>query len=327
MKILMPLAFAVVVSFPVGAQDLGRSLLLGLGSSAMEKGGELIEGAPEKFDDFMKSTVEGREFSSNSACLGFLQVSINAGTVMANILSFSSVKIFEDSRGPVAQFRMLINGEKLHVEAFCSDSAMKAAILPWGSGSESPRKVSKSSLDAVAGLLLLLEAQGAFDREASSSEPIQSAETPKPKPISPELSEPAKGRNLETNGVPDELDHRLAAPTAPYLPSEASLSPEEKQAFLLAVSACWTVGSLSSEALRTTVTVEMAMKPDGTPIAGSIQLASSFGGSEAAVTQAFEAARRSIIRCGARGFPLPAEKFDAWKEMTLMFNAERMRIE
>jgi len=83
----------------------------------MEKGKQMVEIAPERFEGFLKSTEQGQEFSSNSACLGSLQVAINAGTVLANILSFSSVETFEDNREPVGRFRMLINGEKLRVEA------------------------------------------------------------------------------------------------------------------------------------------------------------------------------------------------------------------
>ena len=42
--------------------------------------------------------------------------------------------------------------------------------------------------------------------------------------------------------------------------------------------------------------------------------------------QAFEAARRAIIRCGSRGFPLPAEKYDQWREVEMVFNPEGMRM-
>ena len=49
-------------------------------------------------------------------------------------------------------------------------------------------------------------------------------------------------------------------------------------------------------------------------------------GSEAAARQAFEAARRAIIRCGASGFPLPAEKYEQWREMELVFNPNGMRL-
>ncbi|MFN7053086.1 MAG: cell envelope biogenesis protein TolA, partial [Gemmobacter sp.] len=54
----------------------------------------------------------------------------------------------------------------------------------------------------------------------------------------------------------------------------------------------------------------------------SIRLIESSGGSDASAKQAYEAARRAILRCGSQGFPLPAEKFETWKEMELVFDAQ-----
>ena len=67
----------------------------------------------------------------------------------------------------------------------------------------------------------------------------------------------------------------------------------ERDALRVAVQQCWNVGSLSSEALRTTVVVSVEMSQDGRPDSGSIRMVSSSGGGEAA-KQAFEAARRAI---------------------------------
>lgn len=86
------------------------------------------------------------------------------------------------------------------------------------------------------------------------------------------------------------------------------------------------MGSLSSEALRTTVVVTVNMAQDATPIISSIQMAGSEGGSPAAAKQAFEAARRAIILCGSKGYQLPAEKYSQWQEIEMTFNPERMRV-
>jgi hypothetical protein len=50
------------------------------------------------------------------------------------------------------------------------------------------------------------------------------------------------------------------------------------------------------------------------------------GGSEGEARQAYEAARRAIIICGKNGFPLPADKYDQWRDIEMVFNPERMRI-
>ena len=41
---------------------------------------------------------------------------------------------------------------------------------------------------------------------------------------------------------------------------------------------------------------------------------------------AFEAARRAVIRCGASGYHLPAEKYDQWREIEMTFDPSSMRI-
>jgi hypothetical protein len=50
------------------------------------------------------------------------------------------------------------------------------------------------------------------------------------------------------------------------------------------------------------------------------------GGSQAAAQQAYEAARRAILRCGTNGYDLPAESYDYWRQVELIFNPEGMRL-
>jgi hypothetical protein len=109
-------------------------------------------------------------------------------------------------------------------------------------------------------------------------------------------------------------------------PSGPPLTAGEKDALRVSVQRCWNVGSLSSEALRTTVVVGVRMGEDARPVSGSIELLSSSGGSDAAARQAYEAARRAIIRCGANGYDLPKDKYDHWRDIEMTFNPERMRI-
>ena len=100
----------------------------------------------------------------------------------------------------------------------------------------------------------------------------------------------------------------------------------ERDALRVAVKQCWNVGSLSSEALRTTVTVRVDVGEDGKPDAASIRMTGYEGGSEAAASMMFEVARRAIIRCGKNGYPLPADKYDQWKDLELVFDPNGMRM-
>jgi hypothetical protein len=92
------------------------------------------------------------------------------------------------------------------------------------------------------------------------------------------------------------------------------------------VQACWNVGALSTEALGTTVVVAFDMARDGRPDQGTMRLLEFSGGSEAAAQQAYEAARRAVIRCGVNGYDLPEESYDRWRQVELVFNPEGMRL-
>lgn len=109
-------------------------------------------------------------------------------------------------------------------------------------------------------------------------------------------------------------------------PAGPPLTVGEKDALRVSVSKCWNVGSLSTEALKTTVEVSVSLDPDGRPKTGTIRMVSSTGGSTGAAKQAYEAARRAIIRCGAKGFKLPSDKYDHWRDIVMTFNPEKMRI-
>lgn len=126
--------------------------------------------------------------------------------------------------------------------------------------------------------------------------------------------------------APAESTDTGAATGESNAPSGPPMTGAETDAMRVAVQACWNVGALSMEALRTTVVVGVSVKQDGKPDSASVRLVSSEGGSDVSTAQAFEAARRAIIRCGSKGFPLPPEKYDQWKELELVFDPNGMRM-
>lgn len=131
----------------------------------------------------------------------------------------------------------------------------------------------------------------------------------------------------DNSAVNDALAEALGGDPEPQAaPQGPPLTAGEKDGLRVAVQECWNVGSLSSDALATTVVVAVSMTEDGKPVTNSIKMLSSQGGSDTAARQAFEAARRAIIRCGARGYDLPVEKYATWREIEMTFNPERMRI-
>jgi hypothetical protein len=104
------------------------------------------------------------------------------------------------------------------------------------------------------------------------------------------------------------------------------LTGGEKDGFLRALSQCWNLGSLSTDAMQTIVTVGFDMSEDGKPVGSSIQMVSSSGGSNESARQAYEAARRAVMRCGAKGFPLPGDKFTSWQHIEVTFDPTNMRL-
>ncbi|MFD0860196.1 energy transducer TonB [Roseovarius aquimarinus] len=154
--------------------------------------------------------------------------------------------------------------------------------------------------------------------------------SPEPAPEPEPEAEPAPAPQTDSSSVNDALAAALGGATsadaAPGINAGPPLTAGEKDGLRIAVQNCWNTGSLSSDALRTTVTVAFEMSQDARPIESSLRMLDSSGGTAGSAQQAYEAARRAILRCGARGFPLPADKFASWQNVELVFNPENMRI-
>lgn len=365
LKFIIPFAVATTLALPAAAQDLGSALLMGLGSTALDKGSDMLKRAPEDFEQFMQDTETGRSYASDAACLGELQVGINAGSILANMLPFSTVEAFEDGRGPVGRFRLMLNGEKNHFEISCDGPQMVSAPLHWGDAPDQRDLAARSSFDAAAGLLLLLHLQGAFEDEVPTpvartdkeevdvdaliadfkregeAEKLSDAERARKNAIIDKvyadmglerLPEEESDVMVTDDLIADALAEALGEPDEPE-PSSSEprpkprsgppLSEGEKYGFAQEIGACWNIGALSREASRTAVVVSMQMNFDGTPVASSLRLLGSEGGSDAAARQAFEAAKRAIIRCGSRGYDLPSEKLASDGTVVITFDPGR----
>lgn len=152
---------------------------------------------------------------------------------------------------------------------------------------------------------------------------------PAPQPQTQTAAAPAPDRAETSSAVENALAEALGnaqATGTSTAPSGPPMTSGERDALRVGVQRCWNVGSLSSDALQTTVVVGVEMNEDATPITGSIRLISHSGGSEASARQAFETARRAIIRCGASGYDLPRDKFGQWREIEMTFDPSNMRI-
>ncbi len=191
----------------------------------------------------------------------------------------------------------------------------------------------------------VLQTEENKDQLAVASSPRPKSRPAKPQPAAepaPEDPAPAVTETAAAEDPPQE-DAAVAAALEEALAGEASDTPAagageavngppmtsgEKDALVIAVKQCWNVGSLSTDALGTVVTIGVSMERDGRPVASSVRLIASQGGDDRAVQQAFEAGRRAILnpRCSRDGFPLPPEKYEQWREVEIDFNPEKMRM-
>ncbi|WP_294607383.1 energy transducer TonB [uncultured Roseovarius sp.] len=198
-------------------------------------------------------------------------------------------------------------------------------------GAEVAEEPSEAAAPEEAATEIVTEAEEAQQAAPSASvrpkaRPARPVEVAKdaPKPaLKPAAEKPATDKAAVNDALAAVLG---SAETSRDRPSGPPLTSGEKDALRVAVQQCWNVGSLSSDALRTTVVVAVSMGEDGKPNNGSIRMLSASGGGDSAAKQAFEAARRAIIRCGSRGFNLPVEKYDSWRDIEMTFNPEKMRI-
>ncbi|OWJ75717.1 hypothetical protein [Haematobacter genomosp. 1] len=293
------LATAMLAS-PVGAQGISPGAAIAMGQAALEQGEVAAEAAKNAAKEFEEITAKGQDFPSEAGCLSVLQSAANATRLVVNIMPFSSVQTLEDERGPVLRYRLLLNGEKHVGQVYCQGSKLTGEKAEWVNGSTLSDNSPASTLDAAMGVFALSYLRGDFGSKSTED-----------------------GRGAEDK---DALSSSLPPESAPPASSGRPLTSGEKDAVRVAVQSCWSAGSLSSEAQRVIVTVGVNMTQSGTPEGGSIRMIGYEGGSEGAARQAFEAARRAILRCGSKGLPLPAESYEQWRSLQFVFTSENMRL-
>lgn len=86
------------------------------------------------------------------------------------------------------------------------------------------------------------------------------------------------------------------------------------------ISPCWNVWALSEDAQGTVVTLSVSVAPDGRIVPGSVTYMSASTEVQAIIDEAFEAARRAVLRCGAIPFDLPPGRHDDWRDLELTFD-------
>lgn len=304
-KFLALASATVMIVSTAQAQNIYADIATGMAEQGIAEAEKLLEAAPGLLDETLRRGEVGEEFETAQYCRGALQSAINLGAAVSNIMPFSEVWTLEDQRGPVGRFRIMLNGEQIHADVFCAGSLLRSVLLPWGPGSSDPEPVQVTTFSAIAGAALNLKLQGAFDDPVVDAAAAPNADT-----------------SQTTDPAPD-----TAADTDPEQTAETTVDDAGNTALASRIQRCWNVGSLSAEALRVTVRVAVSLDENGMPDVSSIAMLSHNGTSEAAARQAYEAARRAILRCGVDGFELPPDQYEQRRTITLEFDPTQMRIQ
>jgi hypothetical protein len=154
-----------------------------------------------------------------------------------------------------------------------------------------------------------------------SKEPINACPGPRRRPVFEEYVE-------ITDVDPEELTGCDTYHSAPEqtLVDPAPLNDDEEKALSSEVAQCWNVGALSSGALQARIVIGLSVERNGKPDNSSLHLIEVAAGTDNEAEQAFQAARRAIIRCGSTGLSLPPSKYAHWKNLELQFDLSGISV-
>ena len=99
------------------------------------------------------------------------------------------------------------------------------------------------------------------------------------------------------------------------------LTGGETNTLMFAIQQCWNVPVGLENDSSNIITMGIKLTQDGR-LEGEPKRLAPNTGSGAGILQAYEAARRALIRC--QPYDLPAEKYETWRDIEIVFNPEQM---
>lgn len=179
------------------------------------------------------------------------------------------------------------------------------------------------------------EPEPAPEPEVAAEEPP--AEEP---PVEEPAEEPQESAQLNVQPVDDsetqdaidallgeaaeEPVEETAATGGQDLPQGQPLTGGEMGNISSAISRKWNLGASSTDAMSSLVVVRVTFGQDGTPT--NFELIESNGPSQSGIDKLYDTARRAVNRAHQDGgLPLPPDKYDTWRVLDLVFDANGMR--
>ena len=109
------------------------------------------------------------------------------------------------------------------------------------------------------------------------------------------------------------------------LPQGPPLTGGEMGDISSAIARRWNLGAASTDVLSSMVVVRVSFDESGRPV--DFELLESSGPTQSAVDNLFSIAKRAVNRTHSEGgIPLPADKFDTWRVLDFVFDANGMRV-
>jgi hypothetical protein len=165
------------------------------------------------------------------------------------------------------------------------------------------------------------ETEVAAAEPAEESEPAESAEL-NVQPVDDTETQDAIDALL--GEASEEPVEEVADTGGQDLPQGPPLTGGEMGNISSAISRKWNLGASSTDAMSSLVVVRVSFSADGKPV--DFELIESSGPSQTGIDKLYETARRAVNRAYADGgLPLPADKYDQWQVLDLVFDANGMR--
>jgi hypothetical protein len=159
--------------------------------------------------------------------------------------------------------------------------------------------------------------------ELAAAEPPQSAEL-NVQPVDDTATEDAIAALLEE--AADAPAEDTAADTGGQdLPQGPPLTGGEMGDISSSIARKWNLGAASTDTMSTMIVVRVSFAPDGKPT--NFELLEAEGPTQTGIDKLYESARRAVNRAYADGgLPLPADKYETWRVLDLVFDANGMRL-
>lgn len=109
------------------------------------------------------------------------------------------------------------------------------------------------------------------------------------------------------------------------LPQGPPLTGGEMGDISSSIARKWNLGAASTDTMSTMIVIRVTFAPDGRPT--DFELLEAEGPTQTGVDKLYESARRAVNRAHADGgLPLPAGKYETWRVLDLVFDANGMRL-